>query len=205
MTISQLAHIVDALAEQDFAIVDDFLDPSELHLLRDTLLAHHAAGHFKDAGIGNQAAYQQNKAVRGDQIEWIEREQLPETCHFFFDRIEALSNYLNVTCYLGIRSWELHFAMYPPGSFYKRHLDAFQKGNARRISVVCYLNADWQDSYGGQLRLYLPANTHLDVTPVGGRLVCFRSDSLEHEVLPATHERLSITGWLKSEAAILPF
>jgi SM-20-related protein len=35
-----------------------------------------------------------------------------------------------------------------------------------------------------------------DVLPVAGRLVCFRSDLLEHEVLPATRERLSLTGWL---------
>ena len=31
----------------------------------------------------------------------------------------------------------------------------------------------------------------------GGRLVAFLSDRFEHEVLPATRERMSFTGWFR--------
>jgi SM-20-related protein len=39
-----------------------------------------------------------------------------------------------------------------------------------------------------------------DVLPVAGTLVCFLSDRFEHEVLPATRERLSLTGWFRRRA-----
>jgi SM-20-related protein len=40
--------------------------------------------------------------------------------------------------------------------------------------------------------------------PEAGRLVCFRSDLIEHEVLPATRERYSLTGWALDRAPELP-
>jgi SM-20-related protein len=43
--------------------------------------------------------------------------------------------------------------------------------------------------------MYLPDGA-LDILPQAGKLVCFRSDQIEHEVLPATRPRMSITGWM---------
>jgi SM-20-related protein len=43
----------------------------------------------------------------------------------------------------------------------------------------------------------------LDFLPLAGRLVCFRSDMIEHEVLPATRTRMSITGWMLDQLADL--
>lgn len=196
-------NIVEGLVDQDFAIADHFLDAAEIQLLTQELERQQTSGHFKAAGIGQKQDYQQDKSIRGDQIRWIERENLAPSCHFFLDRVEDLINFLNRTCYLGIRASELHFAVYPVGSFYKRHLDVFQKTRMRKISVVCYLNHNWQVEYGGQLRLYLAnqngVETTKDILPQAGRLVCFKSEVLEHEVLPANRERLSITGWLKSD------
>jgi SM-20-related protein len=61
--------------------------------------------------------------------------------------------------------------------------------------VICYLNENWEENHGGQLRMHLPSG-ELDVFPTAGTMVCFRSDQIEHEVLPATRERRSITGWM---------
>ena len=47
------------------------------------------------------------------------------------------------------------------------------------------------------MRLYLDEQNSLDVQPMAGRLVLFRSAQLFHEVLPAQRERLSLTGWLR--------
>lgn len=194
--------IAENLAHLDYAVVEDIFGPEELQILRRELHACFDEGDFKEAGIGNKDLYQQNKTIRGDVIRWVDRENTSARCHFFFDFIDDLSAYLNMTCYLGIRSQELHFAMYPAGAFYKRHLDSFQNNNARKISVVCYLNENWHEHEGGQLRIYLPSEEGIektiDLLPLGGRLVCFRSDLLEHEVLPSTRERLTITGWLKN-------
>ncbi|MCB0627245.1 MAG: 2OG-Fe(II) oxygenase, partial [Saprospiraceae bacterium] len=43
-----------------------------------------------------------------------------------------------------------------------------------------------------------------EILPVGGRLVLFRSELLEHEVLPARRERYSLTGWLRNDDPVLP-
>lgn len=207
-TESLFEAVADNLAELGYAVVEDVFASDDLAMLRQELYEHYEQGDLQPAGIGAGALRQQNTAIRGDHIRWIERDNTNPACHFFFDFIEALTEYLNQTCFLGIRSRELHFAMYPPGAFYKRHLDVFQQSKARKISMVCYLNEAWQEHEGGQLRLFLPAEAGeekaLDLLPFGGRLVCFRSDLLEHEVLPATRERLSITGWLRADDSILP-
>jgi len=88
------------------------------------------------------------------------------------------------------------------GTFYKRHLDQFKKDDHRKLSVICYLNKNWKASEGGQLRIYV-SGAELDILPVAGRFVCFRSDQLEHEVLPATRERWSLTGWILDQHADL--
>ena len=68
-------------------------------------------------------------------------------------------------------------------------------------STVFYLNSDWHAEEGGQLRLHLAGGTQ-DLLPNWNRLVLFRSADIEHEVLPATRERLSITGWLRCRSAL---
>lgn len=65
------------------------------------------------------------------------------------------------------------------------------------VSLVLYLNDAWLPEQGGELRLYLDERRHQDVLPLGGSLVCFLSGQLPHEVLPATRERLSLTGWFR--------
>lgn len=195
--------ITDSLVERDYAVTDDFLSKAELTLLAVELHRYFDAGDFVAAGVGRGSEFQQNERIRGDYIHWISRQNLALDCHFLLDRLDALAQYLNQTCYLGIHSSEIHFACYPIGSFYKRHLDVFQKTNTRKISVVCYLNEDWKSEQGGQIRLFLTdksnKETTLDVFPLGGRLVCFKSELMEHEVLAATRARLSITGWMKGE------
>ncbi|MEH6367338.1 MAG: 2OG-Fe(II) oxygenase, partial [Pseudomonas marincola] len=98
-------------------------------------------------------------------------------------------------------SYESHFAFYPAGAFYKKHLDRFRDDDRRTVSVVLYLNEQWQDDFGGELRLYLPDGETRDVRPEAGSLVVFMSADMPHEVLPATRERLSLAGWFRRRGA----
>ena len=66
---------------------------------------------------------------------------------------------------------------------------------------ICKWNEEWNEEQGGQLRIYTEGASQ-DVLPIAGRLVCFRSDVLEHEVLPATRERLSLTGWILDQVVL---
>lgn len=193
--------IAAGIADHGYAIVDNFLTGYEV----DRILALDSFAKndgFRQAGIGKHRNHQVNEAIRGDQIQWLHYDSAPDPIRVYLDRLHALRVFLKQALFLSLVDVEVHQTIYPTGSYYKRHLDQFKKDDHRRLSVICYLNPDWSEREGGQLRIYLP-NTYADVLPLAGRLICFRSDLLEHEVLPATRPRLSITGWMLDQLAEL--
>lgn len=193
--------IADGLAERGFAIIDDFLSTSEVSdILNVNSFQQH--GTFKKAGIGKSQDKQINESIRGDYIHWVDPSTASPALSVYLNRLRELVSYLNQALFLSLKDIEVHETVYPVGSFYKRHLDQFKKDDHRKLSVICYLNENWTDEQGGQLKLYLPGE-ELNVLPLAGRLVCFRSDELEHEVLPAVRERLSITGWILDQVSDL--
>lgn len=195
--------VISDILDQGFSIVDDFFDASEIEELRESLITVYEADCFKKAAIGNKLNEEIDKSIRGDFILWINEAEGRAVERRFFAKINDLVAYLNRTCFLGILQKEFHYAVYPTGTFYKRHLDTFQNDDRRKLSMVCYLNNDsWLASNGGELTLYLPfegGEKALDIIPRPGRMVIFESQVLEHEVKPVkASERLSITGWLKT-------
>ena len=194
--------IIDGILANGYGVADFFLTQNEVTVLANHLRDRRDAGQFRAAGIGNQQVAVQS-AIRGDEIMWVDEAAATADESAFLQRIGEFVQFINQTCYLGLREYEFHYALYPPGTFYKRHLDQFRSDSRRKLSVICYLNPNWQETDGGQLALYLPEETgkaerQIIIQPIGGRLVCFESGRLEHEVLPATRERLSLTGWLKT-------
>jgi SM-20-related protein len=192
---NQIDAIADGLADKGYAITDQFLSEQEAANIRNLDDFKNALLHFKKAGIGKNADKQINEGVRGDYIHWIERETAPDEIKVYLNRLEELIKYINRVLFLSLKDYEVHKTVYPAGTFYKRHLDQFKKDDHRKLSIICYLNEDWKTEQGGQLRMYLPEG-ELDVFPIAGKLVCFRSDQIEHEVLPANRERMSLTGWI---------
>lgn len=194
----QYEKIIDDLLIQQYSVVDNFFTLDEVENLRSSLLDKYDEEEFKKAAIGNQFNELIIKTIRGDFICWIEESKANEREQAFFNKVEDFTNYLNRTCYLGIQEREFHYALYPEGTFYKRHLDTFQNDDSRKLSIVCYLNnEDWLPEYGGELVIYKPAK-EISIYPLKGRMVVFESQILEHEVKPVKKERLSITGWLKT-------
>jgi SM-20-related protein len=160
------------------------------------------SGQLRDAGIGKDAEF--SKSVRGDFIHWLEETSASPAQRTYLQRLEQLRLAFNQTFYLGLFEFEGHFACYPPGAFYRKHLDQFQHDRQRALTCILYLNAAWQAADGGQLRLYLDdndASIYRDIQPEGGTLVAFLSSRFWHEVLPARRERLSITGWFRTRPA----
>lgn len=191
--------IISDLINQKYSVVNDFFSSEEVVLLRESLLAKYEAHKFKKSAIGNRVNEEIDKTVRGDFILWMDEKNANETENIFFNKINELVGYLNKTCFLGILYKEFHYAVYPKGTFYKRHLDTFQNDDRRKLSIVCYLNEDnWLVENGGELTIYTE-NNELDILPLPGRVVIFESQILEHEVkVVKESERLSITGWLKT-------
>lgn len=194
--------IIHDIISQKYAVVEDFFTADEVSILRQSLLDKHEEDAFKKAAIGNRVNEIIVKSIRGDVILWIDELKANYAESLFFDKINSLVGYLNKTCFLGILHKEFHYALYPTGTFYKRHIDTFQNDDRRKLSFVCYLNEDgWLPENGGELVLYLDNNgveTEKVIYPFPGRVVIFESQIIEHEVKPVSTERLSITGWLKT-------
>jgi SM-20-related protein len=100
---------------------------------------------------------------------------------------------LNERAWLGLRRFDLQLARYQPGAKYVRHRDAFPGDDNRRITAIVYLNPTWAEPDGGKLRLFV--DPIVDLEPRLDRLVVFRSELIEHEVLPAHAERWALTAW----------
>lgn len=194
--------IISDLLNQQYSVVDNFFTTAEVKALRESLLTRYQENTFKKAAIGNRINEKIETTIRGDYIFWLNEKQSNSAEKCFFDKINDVANYLNKTCFMGILFKEFHYALYPKGTFYKRHLDTFQNDDRRKLSVVCYLNEErWLPEYGGELVLYLSQErkeTQKTIFPLSGRIVIFESQVLEHEVKTVQHKRMSITGWLKT-------
>lgn len=193
--ISVFDSIADGLAGEGYAVADQFLSQEEVNALLSLEEFKKGITAFKKAGVGKQQSLQINESIRGDYIQWLDKESSVQELMTYLHRIDELRHYLNQALFLSLKDFEIHLTIYPAESFYKRHLDQFKKDDHRKLSLICYLNNDWKEEHGGQLRIYHSGDSK-DILPLAGRMVCFRSDLLEHEVLPATRDRLSLTGWM---------
>lgn len=199
-----LEQLVDQIANHGFCVIDNFLDNTVTIALATETESLKVAHAMTEAGVGREHLAI-NKTIRGDSIYWLNEDNATAAQQSYLQQMERLRASLNQHLYLGLFGLESHLAVYPVGAFYKRHLDCFALSDPnkpqRKISCIVYLNQDWKNEDGGQLRLYLneteaPNNEKsIDILPIAGRAVIFLSDTFYHEVLPASRERISLTGW----------
>lgn len=161
-----------------------------------------SAREYEAAGTGRGDDYLKNEFVRTDEICWITGESAAGA--EWLNWTGRLQQYLNRRLFLGLFSFESHFAHYRPGDFYKRHYDAFRGETNRVLSVVVYLNPAWNPIDGGELVMYEGDldTDGLKVVPLLGTIVVFLSEEFPHEVLPAKRDRYSIAGWYRVNTSI---
>ena len=189
--------LISALYSEGYAIIEEALDPT-LTLTLYQQLDSMQASEFHRAGIGREDNFQIAGSIRGDRIHWLEGSTPAEEA--YLQAMEQLRLLINRALFLGLFDYEAHFAYYPEGTFYKRHLDAFKGASQRVVTTVFYLNPHWQASDGGELLIYADESATQPiqcVSPKAGRLVCFLSDQFSHEVLSAQRMRYSIAGWFR--------
>jgi SM-20-related protein len=200
----QLDEIADALVATGYLVVDDLLPTELIHSLL-TQFNSMKTTDFHVAGTGRLADFGIHHTVRSDRIHWIEPSN--KTSAEFLHFMESLRLGINRRLFLGLFDYESHFAHYPIGAFYKKHVDSFrgageqgkQHKKNRVLSTVLYLNEHWQPDMGGELVIYAQENNRIlaKVLPTLGRFVIFLSEKFPHEVLPAIQERNSIAGWFR--------
>jgi SM-20-related protein len=197
-----LDHISQEIYSNSYVVVDNFVDEA----FRKALLKEQTdllnQGQFTKAAVGKGDQKQVRTEIRSDEVLWMDPTALSPLQSIFWEKVAEVQQVLNRRCFLGLKSFEGHFARYPIGSFYKRHLDQFHAVPHRIVTVILYLNESWTEADGGQLRMYFPQEDGServeDILPLGGRLVVFLSEEIPHEVLPTLKERISITGWLRN-------
>ena len=192
----------DALTTKGWCVLPRLLPEETTAALAEECAAMHAAHRMTPARVGGART---TTPLRGDHTRWFEMNALSEAQRPFVEALEALRHTLNRSLMLGLVESEAHYAVYAPGARYARHLDRLRHSDARVVSAVYYLNEAWDPDDGGALRLYLDEGRTHDVMPQAGTLVLFLSDRFEHEVLPATRERMSIACWMRRrEPGVLP-
>lgn len=201
-----LAQIDAQLFAQGWVHLPRAIPDELLHALQAELAELDAKDLLTPAAVGRGDGQQIVTDIRGDRTVWLEPEWPAAAAYLAW--MEHIRMHLNRTAFLGLAELEAHYACYPAGSFYKRHVDQHEHTEHighRVVSTVVYLNAmDWPAQAGGELVLY-PANSPQQrIVPGGGDMVLFWSDTIPHEVLPATQERRSIAGWFRTRDVGLP-
>ncbi len=197
-----MAALVDALRSDGWHHQPQFLDAALTTALRTDL--EQQRGQFAAAAVGRAQQRQQHTAIRSDRTLWLSGASAAQ--QLFAATLEELRRVLNRDLYLNLVDCEAHYALYAPGAFYRRHLDAFSNDDSRAprraVSMVCYLNDAWPSKHGGELVLWDRNERELmRITPTGGSAIFFLSDEFPHEVLPACAERYSIAAWFRTRGA----
>jgi len=192
---SKQQKLIDELVDQRISINPNFFDSELITSLHQELVDLEKQDQLRAAHVGKQQQRSHIRDIRGDSIHWINGET--EAQRLFLAEMNQLQDALNQHLFLGLTELEVHYAHYPAGMGYQKHLDSFQNNNLRRITIVVYLNPDWHKEDGGELEIYNGDEIINRVLPLGGTLVCFVSEEFPHQVAITQRERFSIAGWFR--------
>ncbi|MCW8901086.1 MAG: 2OG-Fe(II) oxygenase [Gammaproteobacteria bacterium] len=194
---NKIENILNDLDQQGWSVQKQFFPTELLRELSQTLLLFRQQGILNQAGVGRKEGFHIEQSIRSDEISWFDEENLNEAQKKYLSITKELQDEVNQRFYLGLFELEVHFALYSPNAFYKRHLDQHKNQDTRVLTLITYLNENWKDDDGGELQIYLKNGQTVSVSPRSGTVVCFFSAEFEHEVLPAKRERASLTGWFR--------
>ena len=187
-----------ALTARGWSWQPHFLPDSLLSALRREITDLDAAAELAPAGIGRDDAFQVDRSIRKTRITWLDGATPPQAG--FLTWAETIREALNRSLLLGLFEFEACYAVYPEGGFYDRHLDSFEGARNRIISMVVYLNDDWQAEKGGALVIW-PEGADEDtapaahIVPEGGGVVLMLSETVPHAVEVTNATRYGIAAW----------
>lgn len=193
--------LVDSIDRLGWGVSRDGFSAAASRRLMTECAGECARGSFRQARVGRGGSLEVRGEIRGDQVLWLQADDASVEQVAYLAELEILRLALNRRFFLGLFAFEGHFAIYPTGAFYKPHLDRHAGTNERIITVILYLNSDWQPGDGGELKLWTTsgekAGAFVLIEPRMGTMVCFLAGDFWHEVLPAHKSRMSITGWFR--------
>lgn len=193
--------VTHQLRSDGYCILRQALPESLADLMYQQLLDENSEN-FKRAGVGRSHDKVLDQSVRRDSIKWLDYST--DAGKSWLEWMGNLKTSINRELLLGLFSFESHYACYEKGAFYKKHVDAFPGDANRILSVVTYLNPDWEVADGGELILYDGDSEGVlhSVLPEYGTMVFFLSEEFPHEVCAANKTRYSIAGWYRLNSSI---
>jgi len=223
------ASLLADLETRGWAHAPGALDPELVAALRLEAEALEEAGETHMGRVGRAQNETKALSIRKTHIAWLDGASAAQ--QRFMEGADALRIAMNRRLFLGLFEFEAHFAVYPPGGFYARHMDAFtlptasagafagrRAQRARVVSMVAYLNRDWASADGGQLAVWehAPLDEHgspdmsrlddvppvAELEPEGGGLVLMLSEVIPHEVRRSLATRYAIPGWFRVNTSV---
>lgn len=199
----KIDRVIGELAEHGYGVLADAIATPLVDRLIADCTARKASGDMASAAIGREDAHQLETRIRQVDAAWLDGRNDGEAA--FLALAERIRTAINRRLFLGLFEFEAQFLTYPPGGFYKRHLDSLRGDRNRIVSLVLYLNTDWQPEHGGELDVWaapdddgLPAAT---VLPRAGTMVLMLSEEIPHAVRRANATRRVIAGWFRVNAS----
>jgi hypothetical protein len=132
--------------------------------------------------------------------------------NFFEHKVRLLIKKLNQACpslmLTGLDSIKLQYNTGVGGCF-PIHYDTSGKnihysGSQRGLTTILYLNPEWAEPDGGELRIYPFPYNQEDIAPRMGRLAMFSSTHMAHRTMPATAPRACLSMWFAGSQAPFP-
>lgn len=206
--VSQLSEamldvIADALVDKGYIFLSDLV-PTHISQVLLEKIQSTQAHELKAASIGRGIEQQLNPDIRRDRIQWLEESNEPD--NQYLDVMMQLKNGLNRRLFMGLFDYESHYAVYQPGAFYKKHVDALKGSQNRILTTVFFLNPDWKAADCGELIIYDEADIEIErIAPKMGHFVIFLSERFPHEVTQTLAQRNSIAGWFRVSNSVHGF
>lgn len=193
-----LDQILQEIEKEGYSYLPNLLNSEELREIN--AFFESQKSEFRPAKVGTQIQRQRMESIRGDFTFWLDPLNPISPFEGIYQLLKELRDKLNARFYLGLQEFECHLAFYPPGTFYKKHLDRFERNSSRRLSFVFYLNESWTEADAGQLIMYDQSGKVVkEIYPMPGSFICFLSDEYPHEVKSAHRERRTLTGWMHTK------
>ena len=165
-----LAEIHRRLETENFVVVDGFVPPDATRELRDEIRRAHDAGHLTPGvlagGKAGDATQYTMREVRGDHVGWFDGSEtadgdggdplwrrLPDAMKRADTLVHELGQLGGDARHVASRSKAM-CTVYPgAGARYVRHVDNPDR-NGRLLTALLYLNPEWQEGDGGELRVF---------------------------------------------------
>jgi SM-20-related protein len=189
---SQIEGMVETLGSAGYSVSTDILPQTLIAGLVAEQRRREEGGELTLAGVGRGRSQNRGADLRQVQSSWFDgQSQAEQTFLAFAERMRLA---INRRLMLGLFDFEAQFLHYPPGGFYRRHIDALHGERNRVVSLVAYLNEDWANEDGGSLAVW--------AAPLAGTVVLMLSEQIPHEARVSRRDRRAIAGWFSVNASL---